>query len=116
MRVVDKVTGASLDKLLKDRIDHRAHLNTDESPLYTETGKAFASHDTVNHAAKEYGRRDKKTGRHATTNTVEGFFGNTKRSLEGTHHHVSAQHLHLPPPSPDRTLVVSVRALVLTWD
>lgn len=29
------------------------------------------------------------------TNTVEGFFGNSKRSLDGTHHQVSRQHLHL---------------------
>lgn len=31
----------------------------------------------------------------ATTNTVEGFFGNTKRSLDGTHHHVSKKYLPL---------------------
>ncbi len=93
--VVDKVTGASLDRLLKAHVDRSAHLNTDESPIYTETGKAFASHDTVNHSAEEYGRHDKETGRHATTNTAEGFFGNTKRSLDGTHHHVSGKHLPL---------------------
>ena len=30
-----------------------------------------------------------------TTNTAEGFFGNTKRSLDGTHHHVSKKYLPL---------------------
>lgn len=30
-----------------------------------------------------------------TTNTVEGFFGNTKRSLDGTHHSVSRKYLDL---------------------
>ncbi len=33
------------------------------------------------------------TGRLATTNTAEGFFGNSKRSLDGTHHHVSRKYL-----------------------
>jgi transposase-like protein len=94
--VVEKVTGAALDNLLKAHIHRSAHLNTDESPVYTKTGKAFASHDAVNHSIEEYSRRDKATGRHATTNTAEGFFGNTKRSLdEGTHHHVSGKHLPL---------------------
>ena len=30
-----------------------------------------------------------------TTNAVEGFFGNTKRSLDGTHHHVTRKYLPL---------------------
>ncbi len=93
--VVQKVTGADLDKLLKQHIAVTAHLNTDESPVYTAPGKAFASHDTVNHSTEEYARHDKATGRLATTNTAEGFFGNAKRSLDGTHHHVSAKHLPL---------------------
>ncbi len=93
--VVEKVTGAALDRLLKAHIDRAAHLNTDESALYTKTGKDFTSHDTVNHAAEEYARRDAETGRLATTNTAEGFFGNSKRSLDGTHHHVSRKHLPL---------------------
>jgi transposase-like protein len=93
--VVEKVTGAALDSLLKAHIDRAAHLNTDQAPVYAETGKAFASHDTVNHSIEEYSRHDAETGRHATTNTAEGFFGNTKRSLDGTHHHVSAKYLPL---------------------
>lgn len=92
---VEKVTGAALDSLLKAHIDEAAHLNTDEAAAYTEPGKAFASHDTVNHSAEEYSRHDEATGRHATTNTAEGFFGNSKRSIDGTHHHVSRKHLPL---------------------
>lgn len=93
--VVEKVTGATLDRLLKEHVDRAAHLNTDESPLYTKPGKAFASHDTVNHSREEYARHDGETGRDASTNTAEGFFGNTKRSIDGTHHHVSGKHLPL---------------------
>ena len=28
------------------------------------------------------------------SNTVEGFFSQLKRSIDGTYHHVSVQHLH----------------------
>lgn len=93
--VVPKVTGAALERLLKAHVDRTAHLNTDEAPAYNRAGRAFASHDTVNHSAEEYSRHDKATGRHATTNTAEGFFGNAKRSIDGTHHNVSGKHLAL---------------------
>lgn len=93
-QVVHKVTGDALGQLLKQHVAETAHLNTDESPLYKKAGKTFASHDTVNHGEEEYARRD-LSGRLATTNTAEGFFGNSKRSLDGTHHQVSAQHLPL---------------------
>lgn len=94
-QVVAKVTGSALNALLKAHIHDSAHLNTDEAPGYKKIGKAFASHDTVNHSLNEYSRHDPDTGRHATTNTVEGFFGNTKRSISGTHHHVSRKYLPL---------------------
>lgn len=93
-QVVQKVTRDTLGRRLKQHVAQSAHLNTDESPLYKKTGKEFASHDTVNHSVEEYSRQD-KSGRLATTNTAEGFFGNSKRSLDGTHHHVSGEHLPL---------------------
>ena len=91
-QVVNKITGEMLGRLLKKHVAESAHLNTDESPLYKKAGRQFASHDTVNHSEEEYVRHD-KSGRLATTNTAEGFFGNSKRSLDGTHHHVSRKYL-----------------------
>ena len=93
--VMDSVSGKEITSLLKAHVAIDAHLNTDESPLYAAVGKEFASHDTVNHSREEYARDDKKTGRKATTNAVEGFFGNSKRSIDGTHHHVSRKHTGL---------------------
>jgi transposase-like protein len=93
--VVDVVTGKAITRLLKDNAVHTACLNTDESPLYDAVGRDFASHDTVNHREEEYARFDRKTGRLASTNTVEGFFGNSKRSIDGTHHHISRKHTQL---------------------
>jgi transposase-like protein len=93
-QVVQKVSGDVLGRLLKQHVAESAHLNTDEAPVYKKPGKSFASHDVVNHSQEEYVRHD-ASGRLATTNTAEGFFGNSKRSLDGTHHQVSAKHLPL---------------------
>jgi transposase-like protein len=93
--VAERVNGKTVASLLKRHVAEDAYLNTDESLLYTKVGKEFASHSTVNHSAEEYGYVDEDTGRNVTTNTVEDFFGNSKRSLDGTHHQISRQHLHL---------------------
>lgn len=92
--VMDKVTGKAITQLLKEQVEANANINTDESPLYTVAGDGFAAHDTVNHGSEEYARVD-ESGRLATTNTVEGFFGNSKRNIDGTHHHISRQHTNL---------------------
>jgi hypothetical protein len=42
---------------------------------------------SVNHSQKEYGRGM------VSTNTVEGFFSLLKRSIKGTHIHVTPYHL-----------------------
>jgi hypothetical protein len=60
---------------------------TDGSPVYTAPGQVFASHETVNHSEGEYVRGD------AHSNTVENYFSQLKRSIDGTHHHVSHRHL-----------------------
>jgi transposase-like protein len=89
-----RVTGETTTSLLEEHIDQDATLNTDESSLYRIVGQHFGHHDTVNHKEKVYSRWDRKTGRRASTNTVEGYFGNLKRQLDGTHHHVDAHNLH----------------------
>ena len=42
----------------------------------------------MNHSTGEYVRGN------VTTNRAEGFFAQLKRSINGTHHHVSPEHLH----------------------
>lgn len=93
--VTEKVTGPVLDALLKKHIDTSAHLRTDQHDFYTPIGKGFASHETVNHSKKEWARTDKETGERVSTNIAEAYFGNSKRSLDGTHHNVSRKHLPL---------------------
>jgi ISXO2-like transposase domain len=51
--------------------------------------KGMRSHETVDHAAGQYKRRGG-----ITTNMAEGYFSQLKRSIDGTHHHVSIEHLN----------------------
>src|SRR5215210_6638765 len=86
-RHVADVTAKSLKPILVEAIAKDTNLRTDQSPVYTEIGTGFASHETVNHSIKEYVRGD------AHTNTVEGYFSIFKRGIYGVYHHISEQHL-----------------------
>jgi transposase-like protein len=86
-RHVADVTAKTLKPILVEAIAKETDLRTDQSPVYTEIGQTFASHETVNHSIKEYVRGD------AYTNTVEGYFSIFKRGIYGVYHHVSQQHL-----------------------
>jgi transposase-like protein len=80
------VTSKNIGNFMSKNVDLKSRLQTDESRLYDNLGKDFASHETVNHGAKEYVRGD------VTTNTVEGFFGVFKRGMVGVYQHCGEQH------------------------
>lgn len=63
-------------------------LYTDESRLYTETGKEYAEHETVKHTAGEYVRGK------VHTNTIENVFSVFKRGMIGVYHHCGEAHMH----------------------
>jgi transposase-like protein len=86
---VNDVTAGTLRwKQLSENVSYTATLMTDEARQYTEIGKSFADHQSVNHSAEEYVRGD------AHTNTVEGFFSILKRGMYGVYQHCSSHHLH----------------------
>jgi transposase-like protein len=88
-RVVADVTGATLRKVIAEQVDMAGSaLWTDEAKTYRQIGAEFASHASVNHSAGEYVRGN------VSTNMAEGYFSQLKRSLDGTHHHVSRKHLN----------------------
>lgn len=87
-QVVADVSGKTLGDVLRKHAAPSATLMTDTAGAYGEVGDEFTSHETVNHTAGEYVRRN------AHTNTAEGYFSQLKRSIDGTHHHVSEPHLH----------------------
>jgi hypothetical protein len=59
-------------------VSRKSQLHTDESRLYTELGKEFASHEKVHHSRKEYVRDG-----YIHTNTVENVFSVFKRGMKG---------------------------------
>ncbi len=79
---------ANVAEIVRDNIDRETRLQTDESRLYTKVGAEFASHETINHSAKEYARGD------VTTNSVEGYFSIFKRGMKGVYQHCGEKHLH----------------------
>jgi len=88
-RVIPDVKPDNLRAVLHEQTDPKAtHLHTDTSAQYKVLGKGFASHEAVNHMVREYVRGD------VSTNQAESYFAQLKRSLDGTHHHVSRVHLH----------------------
>ena len=86
--IVPDVTGRTLRKVISQQVDMaNSELFTDAAYHYRSMGQEFASHQWVNHSEGEYVR-----GR-VSTNMAEGFFAQLKRSIDGTHHHVSREHL-----------------------
>jgi transposase-like protein len=81
----DRVT---VEKVVRENVDPKSRLHTDESKLYTRVGKEFAAHETVKHTAGEYARAD------VNNNSAEAFFSVFKRGMTGTYQHCDEKHLH----------------------
>jgi transposase-like protein len=86
-RVVTNVTGETLKAAIRETVDPRARIISDENGAYYGLGKEFASHETVSHKAREYARGD------VNSNTVESSFALIKRGIYGVYHNVSKEYL-----------------------
>lgn len=64
-------------------------LHTDTGSMYTNLGRQSTQHHAVDQHVGQY--VDKRT--RESTNKAENFFSQLKRSINGTHHHVSLEHL-----------------------
>jgi len=95
-----------------------SEIHTDFLHSYRVLGEMGYTHKRVNHSKGEYVGPGG-----VTTNTLEGFWGNLQRAINGTHIHVSSKHLpkylgefeyrwnmrHLPHLMLDRLMVSFVR-------
>lgn len=88
--VIDTYSKKEIVAVVNANVHREAKLITDESHMYTEVGKTFRSHETVNHSRDEYVRKNDPT---ITTNTIEGFFSVFKRGMKGVYQHCGKQHL-----------------------
>jgi transposase-like protein len=87
--VVADVTGRTLKAAIRNVVDPRARIMSDENSAYRGIGDEFdGGHETVTHSAKEYARGD------VNTNTAESSFALVKRGIIGTYHNVSKEYLH----------------------
>lgn len=84
---VPNASQSILEPVLLSNVTADSVISTDEWPSYNDLGKSFREHGQVNHRSKEYVR-----GVHHT-NSIEGHWSQLKRSISGTHVHVSAKHL-----------------------
>ena len=74
---------------IKDTIEPGAVVYSDQAQVYKTLRRIGYFHDSVNHSIGEYGRGI------IHTNTIEGFWSQLKRSVDGTYHCISAKYLQL---------------------
>ncbi len=85
---VEGTTLGALVPIIRMNISRESHLMSDEASWYRGVGKEFASHNMVEHGAKEYVRGD------VHSNTVEGYYSIFKRGMKGVYQHCAEKHLH----------------------
>lgn len=89
-KVFTKVIPAPLkewvEPIIKARIEVNSKICTDTSNIYTHLEQNYI-HDTVNHAEREWSRH------WVHVNSIESFWNQVKRTIKGTHIHVSQMHL-----------------------
>src|SRR6202045_3052735 len=85
---IDSTRRADVEGIMRANIRKESRLMTDEGRHYKAIGREFASHESVDHNAHEYGRGI------VHTNTVEGFYSVFKRGMKGVYQHCHEKHLH----------------------
>ncbi len=81
-------TGARvLLPIIEANLELNSMVNSDEYRAYKSLTRRGYTHTTVNHSTLEYVRGN------AHTNTIEGFWSQLKRSIDGTYHAVSPKYL-----------------------
>ena len=86
-KVVPDASRKSLIPLIVANVPKGTRISSDEWAPYRVLSSLGYRHDTVDHRSKEYARGD------VHVNTLESFWAILKRSIRGTHIHVSGKHL-----------------------
>lgn len=91
---VDGTTIGTLMPIIRTNLSRETAVMTDDATWYRnlKVNCEIASHDAVNHAAKEYARYEGE--RTISTNTVEGYYSIFKRGMKGVYQHCGERHLH----------------------
>lgn len=86
-RVIHRARSSVVMPLLLMMSARGSMLSTDESGIYNKAESMGYMHETVKHSASEYVRGA------VHTQTIDGFWSQFKRSVNGTYHAVSPRHL-----------------------
>ena len=86
-KVVPDVRGKTLKPIIGENVQAGSTVHTDELRSYNGLSKAGYEHRKVNHSAGEY----VLNGSHV--NNLEGHWSLFKRSVRGTHVHISRKHM-----------------------
>lgn len=86
-KTVANAKAATVMPLIRKNVAIGTNLMTDEFQSYNKAESAGYKHERVKHSAKEYARGN------VHTNTIEGFWSQLKRSIDGTYHFVSPKYL-----------------------
>lgn len=86
-KAVGNVSASTLMPIVREKVAIGTKVMTDEWPSYRSSKKMGYKHETINHGTKEYVRGD------VHTNSIEGFWSNFKRGVDGTHHSISPKYL-----------------------
>jgi len=87
MKVVPNVRRATLQPIIQENVKTGSEIHSDELLSYKTINTKGYTHETVNHGAGEYVRNA------VHVNGLEGFWSQIKRSIRGTHIHVSNKHI-----------------------
>lgn len=74
-----------------ENIAKGTEIHTDEHNAYKRLGKIGYDHKAIQHSKKEWAEYEADGGV-VTTNAIEGYFSQLRRTVEGTHVHISEQH------------------------
>jgi transposase-like protein len=86
-QVVPNARTITLQPIINANVVKGSKIMTDEFLAYNKVSKNGYSHEQVRHSVREYVRGQ------VHTNSIEGFWSQLKRSIDGTYHAVSPKHL-----------------------
>ena len=86
-QVVPDAKRVTIEPIILENIRQGSKVHTDEWWAYRRLEKHGFKHESVNHGSKQW----VSGGSH--TNSIEGYWSLIKRSIRGTHVHVSRQHM-----------------------
>ncbi|WP_462240665.1 IS1595 family transposase [Ferruginibacter sp.] len=84
--VIPDTKAESIQPIVQDQVEYGSTIYSDEWHAYRGLNRYY-DHAIVNHAARQY------VDGEIHTNTIEGFWGQFKRSIIGIYHQVSPKHL-----------------------